>query len=260
MNLKRLAVFTSSLFLGLGLAHADNQAQVSMNNQQVQNIEKVVHDYLLKNPEVLIEASQALQVKQQQEMQKQATSFIEKNAKDLLNENVTVMGSNSPNVTIVEFFDYQCGHCQKMQPVVKELLKNNQNLKVVYREFPIFGKSSITASQAAIAAGMQGKYAEMQQLLFTQKKLDDKGIMDLAKQAGLDMKKFEADMQSQKVKDSLNANRQLAENMKLFGTPVFIVMSTPQGQYNSAVHPVLIPGSTSLENLQQMVAQASQAK
>ena len=260
MNLKRLAVFTSSLFLGLGVAHADNQAQVKVNAQQVQSIEKVVHDYLLKNPEVLIEASQALQVKQQQEMQKQATSFIEKNAKDLLNENVTVMGSNAPNVTIVEFFDYQCGHCQKMQPVVKELLKNNQNLKVVYREFPIFGKSSITASQAAIAAGMQGKYPEMQQSLFSQKKLDDKGIMDLAKQAGLDMKKFEADMQSQKVKDSLNTNRQLAENMKLFGTPVFIVMSTPQGQYNSAVHPVLIPGSTSLENLQQMIAQVSQAK
>jgi len=255
MNLKRLAVFASTLVLGVGVATADN-----MNSQQVQNIEKIVHDYLVKNPEVLIEASQALQSKQQQEMQKQATSFIEKNAKDLLNENVTVMGSNSPNVTIVEFFDYQCGHCQKMQPVVKELLKNNQNLKVVYREFPIFGKSSIVASQAAIAAGMQGKYEQMQQLLFAQKKLDDKIVMDLAKQAGLDLKKFQADMQSKQVTESLTNNRQLAENMKLFGTPVFIVMSTPQGQYNSAVHPVLIPGSTSLENLQQMIAQMSQTK
>lgn len=255
MNLKRLAVFTSTLVLGVGVATADN-----MNSQQVQNIEKIVHDYLVKNPEVLIEASQALQSKQQQEMQKQATSFIEKNAKDLLNENVTIMGSNSPNVTIVEFFDYQCGHCQKMQPVVKELLKNNQNLKVVYREFPIFGKSSIVASQAAIAAGMQGKYEQMQQLLFAQKKLDDKIVMDLAKQAGLDLKKFQADMQSKQVTESLTNNRQLAENMKLFGTPVFIVMSTPQGQYNSAVHPVLIPGSTSLENLQQMIAQMSQTK
>lgn len=256
MNLTRLAVLTSSLLLGLGVANADN----NMNTQQVQNIEKVVHDYLLKNPEVLIEASQALQAKQQQEMQKQATSFIEKNAKDLLNENITVMGSNSPNVTIVEFFDYQCGHCQKMQPVVKELLKNNQNVKVVYREFPIFGKSSVLASQAAIAAGMQGKYDQMQQLLFSQKKIDDKVINDMAKTAGLDMNKFQADMKSKQVTDNLTNNRQLAENMKLFGTPVFIVMSTPQGQFNPAVHPVLIPGSTSLENLQKTVAQVSQAK
>ena len=67
-------------------------------------------------------------------------------------------------------------------------------------------------------------------------------------------------MQSKQVTDSLTNNRQLADNMKLFGTPVFIVMSTPQGQYNPAVQPVLIPGSTSLENLQKTVAQVSQAK
>ena len=261
MNLKRAAVLTLSLLAGAGVAIADNMPQTAnFNPNQVQNIEKVVHDYLLRNPEVLIEASQALQAKQQQEMQQQATSFIEKNAKELLNENVTVAGSKAPNVTIVEFFDYQCGHCQKMHSVMQQLLKNNQNVKVVYREFPIFGKTSILASQAAIAAGLQGKYEQMQQLLFTEKKIDDKAIMELAKKAGLDMTKFQADLKSKVVTDNLSANRQLAENMKLFGTPVFIVMSTPNGQYNAAVQPVLIPGSTSLENLQQLVGKVAQAK
>jgi protein-disulfide isomerase len=260
MNLKRAVVMGMSLLAGVGVAVADNASQMNFNSNQVQNIEKIVHDYLVKNPEVLIEASQALQAKQQQEMQKQATSFIEKNAKELLNEQVTVAGSKSPNVTIVEFFDYQCGHCQKMHPVMNELLKNNQNLKVVYREFPIFGKTSILASQAAIAAGMQGKYPQMQELLFTLKKIDEKSILELAKKAGLNLTKFQADMKSKQVTDSLTNNRQLAENMKLFGTPVFIVMSTPNGQYNDKIQPVLIPGSTSLENLQQLVAKVAQAK
>jgi protein-disulfide isomerase len=260
MNLKRAAVLTFSLLAGTSAAIADNMPQTAdFNPNQVQNIEKVVHDYLVRNPEVLIEASQALQAKQQQEMQQQATSFIE-NAKELLNENVTVAGSKAPNVTIVEFFDYQCGHCQKMHPVMQELLKKNQNVKVVYREFPIFGKTSVLASQAAIAAGLQGKYEQMQQLLFTEKKIDDKVIMELAKKAGLDMTKFQADLKSKTVTDNLSANRQLAENMKLFGTPVFIVMSTPNGQYNASVQPVLIPGSTSLENLQQLVGKVAQAK
>lgn len=257
MNLKRSVVLGMSLLAGAGVVIADN---ASFNTTQVQSIEKVVHDYLVKNPEVLIEASQALQAKQQQEMQKQATSFIEKNATALLQEQITVAGSKTPNVTIVEFFDYQCGHCIKMHPVIEELIKTNPNLKLVYREFPIFGKTSALASQAAIAAGMQGKYQQMQQLLFSLKKIDESSILELAKKAGLDITKFQTDMKSKQVTDSLTNNRQLAENMKLFGTPVFIVMSTPAGQYNAKVQPVLIPGSTSLENLQQVIKKVAEAK
>ena len=161
MNLKRTALLTVSLLATTTAAIAD-VATPGFNATQVQNIEKVVHDYLVSHPEVLIEASQALQSKQQKQMQNEANSFIQKNAKELLTENITTSGSKSPNVTIVEFFDYQCGHCKKMQPVMTELVKKNPNVRVVYREFPIFGKSSTLASQAAVAAALQGKYPQMQ--------------------------------------------------------------------------------------------------
>jgi protein-disulfide isomerase len=255
MRLKHVAMLTISMLAGANTFAADN---FSANQEKM--IEKVVHDYLVKNPEVLVEASQALQAKQQKEMQQEASVFIQNNAKTLLSEKITVAGDEKANVTVIEFFDYQCGHCQKMNPIMKELLNKNKNVKVVYREFPIFGKTSVVASQAAIAAGLQGKYIQMQQLLFSEKKIDEKVVFELAKKAGLDMNKFKSDMKGQVVNDLINQNRKLAESMKLFGTPVFIVMATPNGQFNAAVQPVLIPGSTSLENFQAMINKVAEAK
>jgi protein-disulfide isomerase len=229
-------------------------------NLDVKGVEKIVHDYLLQNPEILIEASQALQAKQQTQMQAKANTFIQQNAKQLIDEKIAVVGAPNANVTIVEFFDYQCGHCSKMNPIMKELLKDNDSLKVVYREFPIFGNTSAMASKAALAAGMQGKYAPMQQALFGLKKIDEKAILELAKTQGLDLAKFQNDMKSQTVADTLSNNRKLAESMKLFGTPVFIILSTPNGEVTANMNPVLIPGSTSKDKLAQLIKSAAETK
>lgn len=228
--------------------------------QQTTAIEQIIANYLVHNPEILVQASQALQEKQQKEMQTQANAFIKQNAKQLLAEKISVVGSKAPSVTIVEFFDYACGHCIKMNPVITELLKSNPNLQVIYREFPIFGEKSAIASKAALAAGLQGKYAEMHEILFNTKNIDNDAITAAAKKLNLDMARFAKDMHSQAVAENLAENRQLAEKMKLFGTPVFIVMSTPNGQFNSASNPVMIPGSTSLDNLQSIVKMVSEAK
>lgn len=235
-------------------------AAATFSASQQKEIEALVANYLVQNPEILLKASQALQEKQQKEMQAQAASFIKQNSAQLLNEKISVAGSQNPNVTIVEFFDYSCGHCIKMSSVMSELMKSNPNVRVIYREFPIFGEKSINASKAALAAGLQGKYAPMHEILFATKNIDDKAIMAAAKKLNLNMAKFQADMKSQAVADDLAANRQLAEKMKLFGTPVFIVMSTPNGQANDAVNPVMIPGSTSLSNLQNVVKMVAEAK
>lgn len=167
----KLSTLTAGILMGAvasTMVFADNvpvKATVA-NNMQVKEIEKVVHDYLLSHPEVLLEASQALQQKQQVEMQKEAKSAILQHSNELLNENLSVAGNPKGNVTLVEFFDYQCGHCIKMKPIVNNLIKNDPNLRVVYREFPIFGKSSEMASRVALAAALQGKYLSVQEGLF----------------------------------------------------------------------------------------------
>lgn len=243
----------STMISPLALA-ADN---ASMSDAQKKQFEKVIHDYLVSNPEVLMEASQALQQKQQDSMQQQAQSAIQQNADKLLNGGLTVAGNPKGNVTLVEFFDYQCVHCKKMAPVVSDLIKQNPNLRVIYKEFPIFGKSSDTASRVAMAAAMQGKYMAMHEALIKQTgRLNEQLIMDSAKSAGLNVEKLKADMDSKAVTDALEATRQLAEQMHLMGTPAFVVLSTPDGKLKAGTTPAFIPGAASAEALQELVKKA----
>jgi len=113
-----------------------------MAPEQQKEIEKIVHDYLVSNPEVLVEVSQALQQKQQQNAQQQAKAGILENATQLFSGTLAVAGNPKGNVTMVEFFDYQCIHCKKMAPVINELIKKDNNLtdSIIYNTVysPIF--------------------------------------------------------------------------------------------------------------------------
>lgn len=260
MKFKHIALTT--LFAGSTMAFAQPASMPTqgLTPAQTQEIQAVIKNYLLNNPEILVEVSQKLQAKQNQEMQAQASNFIKQNSAQLLNEKIAVAGSQTPNVTVIEFFDYNCGHCIKMSSVISELMKNNPQVKVIYRELPIFGEKSINASKAALAAGMQGKYVQMHDALFSLKNIDEKTILAAAKKLNLNIAKFQEDLKSKAVTEELAANRQLAEQMKLMGTPVFILMATPNGQPNAVVQPVMIPGSTSLDNLQNVVKTLAEAK
>lgn len=250
-----ITAIASPVAMAAAAAAADTNA---MSDAQKKQVEKVVHDYLVSNPEVLLEASQALQQKQQQTMQVQAQAAIQENANQLFNDSMAVAGNPKGNATLVEFFDYQCIHCKKMAPVISGLIKQNSNLRVVYKEFPIFGKSSDTASRAALAAAMQGKYMAMHEALIKQEgRLNDQLIMDTAKSIGLDVAKLKTDMASKAVNDALEANRQLAEKLHLMGTPAFIVAATQDGKLKEGSKPAFIPGAASEESLQELVKKAT---
>jgi protein-disulfide isomerase len=237
---------------------AEDAPTSTMAEAQRKDIEKVVHDYLLNNPEVLLEASQALQQKQQQNMQKQAQGAIQENASELFQSKLTTVGNPKGNVTIVEFFDYQCIHCKKMASTMENLVKKDGSLRIVYKEFPIFGKSSDMASRAALAAGMQGKYQALHQaLLNVEKRLDNQVVMDTAKSVGLQLDKLKKDMDSKEVTDILDANRNLAEKLHLMGTPAFIIAPTPDGQFKSGAETSFIPGAATEESLQEMIKKAA---
>lgn len=229
-----------------------------MTDTQKKQMGQVIHDYLVQNPEVLVEVSQVLQQKQQKAMQESAMTAITQNAAEIFTGNIAVAGNPKGKVTLVEFFDYQCGHCKQMKPVLDELIKADSNLRVIYMEFPIFGKTSEFASKAALAAAMQGKYDAMHQaLLKMDKHLDDKMVMDAAKSAGLNLTKLKADMDSKKVNDILVANRKLAEKLHLMGTPAFIIGATPDGKYKEGSTPAFVPGAASQKTLQDLIKNAS---
>lgn len=254
MKLKHLLTACVAGTAMMTLASQVAVAADSFNPTQTKSIETIVHEYLVKNPEVLVEASQNLQKKQQQAMVEQAKVAITDHAKQLFTDKMTTVGNPKGNVTVVEFFDYQCIHCKKMSPVISELIKNDPKVRVIYKEFPIFGKSSEMASKAALAASMQGKYLQMHDALINQEKSLNTDIVNAAaKSIGLNMTKFEADLNSKAVSAQLDANRQLAEQLRLMGTPAFIVASTPAGQFKSGSQPTFIPGAITLTSLQELI-------
>jgi protein-disulfide isomerase len=225
----------------------------SFTPAQIKEIQTILHDYLVDQPEVLMEASQRLQQRQQALMQAQAKSAIQKSGAALASGNLTVAGNPKGDVTLVEFFDYQCGHCVSMSPIIHELIKANSNLRVVFKEFPIFGKESEQAARGAIVAAMQGKYMKFQNKLFkVGKRIDEATITEVAKKVGLNMATFKTDMESQAVTDVLDSNHKLAEAIHLMGTPAFIILSTHQGHYqaDSGPDPIFIPGEASQKTLQ----------
>lgn len=250
-------VFVAGMLVCGGVAQAADNAMPAAQKKQV---EQVVHDYLVNHPEVLLEASQSLQKKQQDEMQLAAKSAIRKNAEQLFKADGTFTGNPNGNVTLVEFFDYQCVHCKRMKPIIGELSSKNPKLRVIYKELPIFGKRSETASRAALAAAKQGKYEAMQvALLKLDKRLDDALVMSTAESIGLDMAQLKQDMKSKAVDDELAVNQALAEKLNLMGTPAFILAATPEGKFSSDVEPTFIPGAATLESLQDLVSQAGKS-
>lgn len=221
-------------------------------------IEGVVHEYLIKNPQVLLEVMEILQRKQATEAQetvKQTQKTAAGFANDLFHQSQDpVVGNNTGKVTVVEFFDYQCPHCVDMAPVMASIIKANPDLRVIYKEFPIRGATSDFASRAALAANLQGKYeAFSHALLSAGKPLTEAFILETAKNTGLDVDKLKKDMDSSAIKNQVQANIKLAKDLKLFGTPAFFIGKTGASGKEAIAY---IPGQTDQTQLQSFIDQA----
>ena len=115
-------------------------------------IERIVREYILKNPEVIIEAIQSLRERDQQQAQERVRKTLVSRRDELLNDPLTPVGGNPKgDVTIVEFFDYRCGYCKRVFPAIQKLLNTDGNIRYVFKEFPILGPDSLTAAKAALA-------------------------------------------------------------------------------------------------------------
>ncbi|MCX7115540.1 MAG: DsbA family protein [Gammaproteobacteria bacterium] len=233
-------------------------ADADFNDAQKKAIQSVVHDYLVNQPEVLIEASQTLQKKQQVQMQQSVQKSVEMNAKEVFTGAMTTVGNPTGQVTLVEFFDYQCGHCKKMAGTVKGVMDKDSSLRVIYKEFPIFGESSSVAARAALAAGKQHQYLAMHEaLLQAPGKLNEAAVMNIASKLHLDVAQLKKDMASKDVQNEIDATRALAEKLHLMGTPAFIIASTPKGVYQAGKPVFFIPGAASEASLLDMIKQAN---
>ncbi|MCH9643300.1 MAG: DsbA family protein [Gammaproteobacteria bacterium] len=234
-----------------GSAHDNPNSNASFSPSQVQDIQKIVHDYLVSNPNVLVEASQALQAQQMAQMQKAAMVAIAQNKAQLFNDPETpVAGNPNGSVYLVEFFDYQCGHCREMAAIVDKIIKDNPNVKVIFKDWPIFGGASKFAAQASIAAYMQSPskfYAFHNALYQVDPPLTSQTILDLASKNGLDVAKLSSDMKSPAIEKQLRENFQLAQALRFVGTPGFVLSNQQETNFK------YIPGATDEQTLQQNI-------
>jgi protein-disulfide isomerase len=257
-----LPLITGALFfISAGFADPNTAAatKTSFSPTQVQDIQTIVHNYLVTNPTVLVEASKALQAQQMAQMQKAAMGAIEKNKAELFNDPETPIAGNTKNPTVylVEFFDYQCGHCRQMADVVDKVLKANPNVKLIFKDWPIFGGTSKDAAKASIAAYQQDptKFYDFHNALYAANPpLDHDNIMGIAKKAGLDTDKLASDMKSKAIETQLRANFLLSQELRLQGTPAFVLSNKDQTEFK------FIPGATSQDSLQNNIDALKQPK
>lgn len=198
--------------------------EASFSESQKEEIETVIQDYLMENPEIIADAMNELRAKQEREMQQQAKAKLEEYKDFFQTADVPVAGNPDGDVTVVEFFDYNCGYCKKALPDVQALLEADDNVRVVLMDMPILGPTSLTASKYALAAKKQGKYFEYHTALMEfQGAKDEAALKKIAADIGLDVEKLAEDAQDPAIQDTINENISIAQEIGVRGTPGFIV-------------------------------------
>ncbi len=223
--LKRLIPPALALALSFGAAAAPLQADPLFSAAQKEAIGKIVRDYLLKNPEVLAEAMAELTRRREAAEQAAVRKALEESRDALLRNPADPVGGNpAGSVTVVEFFDYNCGWCKRAYPHMRAAVKADGDVRIVYKEFPILAPSSRFAAKAALAARRQGRYGALHDLLMTHRgALDEARIVALAERAGLDLRRLKADMAAPEIAAAIEANMALAKRLGIQGTPAFAI-------------------------------------
>ena len=223
-----LAAGLIALSAACGIARA-----AEFTPQQKDEIGAIVRDYLIKNPEVLLDVSKELEKRQQAADVKARNTAVSENAAAIFRNQVDLVAGN-PNgdVTMVEFFDYNCAWCKKGLPEVLSLLKQDPKLRLVMKEFPIFGEDSEYAARAALASQAQGKYWAFHLALLGHQGKVNKDVVDkTAKEQGLDLARLKKDMEQPAIAEAIVRNQKLAQTLNITGTPGFVIDRTVVAGY-----------------------------
>jgi len=207
---------------------------------------KSIRDYLMANPEVLVEAMQELERKQDSQRDSVAQKAIQENRAGLMSDpDSPIVGNPNGDVTIVEFSDYQCPYCKRAHNTVKAVLAADSKVKLIFKDLPILGEPSRIAALAALAARAQDKHLALHDALMEfGGKLDRDRIMTIAASVGLDVAKLQKDMDDPKLKAIIDRNMALASALGVRGTPAFVIGNQ------------FVPGAVDADTLKRMISDA----
>ena len=180
-------------------------------------IDLIIKNFILDNPQIIEKTLKDLNLKRSQKNFKLALNDLKKVPNPKLKK------ANS-DITIYEFFDYNCGYCKSVMQNIFNIYKKDKNIEIVFVEYPILSNSSLSAAIASLAARNQNKYFELHSKLMKHTgKIDDKLLLSFAKELKIDVKKLKSDYSNEKLMLIINKNREIANRLNLRGTPAFII-------------------------------------
>lgn len=205
------------------LSFSPAQAQ-TIDAAQKAEIEALVKEYILENPEVLIQSFENHRVKQEARLNEESSVAAKALIAELDNGAIPSTGAAKPDVQIVEFMDYNCGYCKRAFDELDTILKEDKKVKAYFIEMPILGPTSMEAAKWALAAHKQGKYFEYHSALMKHQGPKNDSILEAkAKELKLDIEKMKKDKESTEIQQELERNMTRANLMNITGTPGFII-------------------------------------
>ena len=229
MNIKfKILIFLTFVFslLKQSFAHELNKDEVN----------SLINNFILKNPQVIEKALQNLNLERSKNNFEIALTELRKIPNPKLS-------STNSDVTIYEFFDYNCGYCKSVMQNIFNIYKKDKKVEIVFVEYPILSNSSLSAAKASLSARNQNKYFEFHSKLMKHTgKIDDKLLLSFAEDLKIDAKKLKSDYSNEKLMLIINKNREIANRLNLRGTPAFIIGNK------------IYPGALSEEDIQKAIA------
>jgi protein-disulfide isomerase len=227
-----------------------DQLPAQLTPEQTQAIQQIVRDYILQNPGILLDALKLQQQRNAMQRQLATSEMIAAKQQELYSDPTSpTAGNPNGDVTIVEFFDYNCPYCKAIEPSLEELRKEDPKIRFVYKEFPILGPPSIVAAQYALAAQKQGKYSMFHNAMMATKGHIDNAsvILEVARQAGVDLDRAKEDIKGPEFAAIIRRNYELAQALQIEGTPGIVIGKQ------------IADGAANMEALRRMIATARQA-
>jgi len=208
--------------------------------------ERRMHDYLMAHPDVIMQSVNQVEALRRAKDETEVQAIVKSRADEIFRDAATpVSGDPNGDVTLVEFFDYNCPYCRQMAPVMTKAEEADPQLRIAYKEFPILGPNSTFAATAALAANKQGKYVAFHKALYEVHGAVDPGkVKEVAIAVGLDMDRLNADMADPAIRAAIAKNLALAEALRINGTPGFVMGDQ------------ILRGATDFETLQSMIRTA----
>ena len=219
--------------LAVIVAACDLAPQASSSNAPSQKeTEAIVRDYLLNNPDIVVEIVNNAAQYQKQREEASKTSALQNERNALLKVETGSFARGQGDITLVEFFDYQCGYCKKAFGDMLKAVDRDKSVRIVLKEFPILGEMSRFAARAAMASKRQGLYMKFHTALMTTPgRLSEAKIFQIAGDIGLDVKRLRRDMASEKITAAIAKNHDLAQRLSISGTPAFIMVSKAKTEF-----------------------------